>query len=154
MQMRGKHGKMNGRHGGFTLLEVLLVVVILGMLAALVVPNLITQGDRARINLAKTVVSNGGPIAGAINLYKLHMGRFPDKLEDLTTLPEDPAERAKYGAEPYIPDPESLKDPWGQEVQYKCPGEINKDRFDLYSFGPDMKEGGGDDIGNWTTASR
>ena len=141
------------RARGFTLLEVLLVVVILGMLAALVVPNLITRGEQARRDLAKQIVAGGGTLAGQIDIYRLRMGKYPEKLEDLTRVPDDPELKIKYGPEPYILDPASLKDPWGQELQYKCPGEINTDSCDLYSFGPDMKEGGGDDIGNWTTIS-
>jgi general secretion pathway protein G len=131
----------------------LLLVMILGLLATLVVPNLIYQGDRARLELAKQLVSGGGSLARQIDLYKLHMGRYPDKLEDLTRLPDDPEERKKYGDEPYIKDANSLRDPWDQELQYKCPGEINKDSYDLYSFGPDKKESGGDDLGNWATVS-
>jgi general secretion pathway protein G len=149
--MRGIHQRANGRQGGFTLLEVLLVVMILGMLATLIVPTLWDQGERARRDLAQTQVSDAGPVAGPIRLYKMHMGRYPASLADLTRVPDDPAERARYGDKPYIENPDTLKDPWHQELQYKCPGEFNQDDYDLYSFGPDMKEGGGDDIGNWRT---
>ena len=151
--MRGVHRRVNRRDRGFTLLEVLLVVVILGMLAALVVPNLMGTREKANVDLTKQLVSNGGPLAQQINLYKLYMGRFPETLEELTKVPDDPAEKEKHGPEAYIKDATSLKDAWGQELQYKCPGEINKDSFDVYSFGPDGKEGGGDDIGNWTSLS-
>jgi general secretion pathway protein G len=149
--MRGVNRRVNRRRGGFTLLEVLLVVVILGMLAALVVPNLMGTREKANIDLAKQLVSNGGALATQINLYKMNVGRYPDKLEDLTRVPDDPVEKDKYGTEPYIKDVNSMKDPWGQELQYKYPGDVSKDGYDLYSFGPDMKEGGGDDIGNWPT---
>jgi general secretion pathway protein G len=151
--MRREHRGMNRRHAGFTLLEVLLVVVILGLLASLVVPNLMGTREKANRDLTKQLVANGGPLASQINIYKLYMGHYPEKLEDLTRLPDDPAERDQYGTEPYIKDADSLKDAWGQPLQYKCPGDINKDSFDLYSWGPDMKEGGGDDIGNWTVVS-
>jgi general secretion pathway protein G len=125
--------------------------VILGMLAALVVPNLMGTGEKAKIDLARQLVSNGGALATQINLYKMNVGRYPEKLEELTRVPDDEAEKAKYGTEPYIKDANSMKDPWDHELQYKYPGEVSKEGFDLYSWGPDGKEGGGDDIGNWPT---
>lgn len=148
--MRGMQRRVH-RRGGFTLLEVLLVVVILGMLAALVVPNLIGAQADAQKKLAKQLVGDSGALATQIGLYRMAMGKYPDKLEDLTKVPDDATEKMKYGnnGEPYIKDAKQLKDPWGSELQYKNPGEVRKDSYDLYSWGPDMKEGGGDDIGNW-----
>lgn len=150
--MRGMHKRAN-RRGGFTLLEVLLVVLILGMLAALVVPQFIGTEAKAKRDMAKSQVSGGGPLANAINQYRLAMGEYPQSLEDLTKVPEDPDKKAKYGSTAMI-QPGSLKDPWGNDYQYKYPGEIQKEGFDLYSYGADGKEGGeGDDadIGNWPT---
>jgi general secretion pathway protein G len=141
--------RVTRRRSGFTLLEVLLVVVILGMLAALVVPNLMGTGEKAKIDLAKQLVASGGALGTQIKLYHLNMGKYPEKLEDLCNVPQDEAEKAKYGPKPYIEDPTSLKDPWQNPLQYKNPGDVNKDAYDLYSWGPDGKEGGGDDIGNW-----
>jgi len=152
--MRGVHRRAN-RRGGFTLLEVLLVVVILGMLAALVVPNFIGTETKAKRDLAKSQVAGAGALANAINQYRLAMGEYPKELKDLTQVPEDTEKKAKYGSTPLI-DPKSLKDPWGNDYQYKMPGDHNKDSFDLYSFGADGKEGGeGDDedIGNWNKDS-
>jgi general secretion pathway protein G len=144
------HRRANKR-GGFTLLEVLLVVLILGMLAALVVPSFIGTEAKAKRDLARSQVAGAGALANAINQYRLAMGEYPTALEDLTKVPEDAEKKAKYGSTPMI-QPGSLKDPWQNDYQYKCPGDINKESFDLYSFAADGKEGGeGDDedIGNW-----
>lgn len=152
--MRGMKKKV--RRGGFTLLEVLLVVVILGILAAAVVPNFIGTEDLAKRKMAASQVAAGGALGNAIKLYRTNMGKYPETLADLTKVPDDEAERAKYGSTPLI-EPGSLKDPWGNEYQYKCPGDFNKDSYDLYSFGKDGVEGGeGDDadIGNWSTDQR
>lgn len=149
--MRGM--RKNRRRSGFTLLEVLLVVVILGMLAALVVPNFIGVEAQTKRRTAQSMVSGGGAIATAIKLYRTNMGKYPESLADLTKVPDDSEEAAKYGSTPLI-EPGTLKDPWGNEYQYKCPGDINKDSYDLYSFAEDGQEGGeGDsaDVGNWTT---
>jgi len=149
--MRGVHKRINRRRGGFTLLEVLLVVVILGMLAALVVPNFMgTQAAQER-KIAQQLVASGGALATQIDLFRMNMGRYPESLEELIKVPEDEEERQKYGTEPYIKDPNSLKDPWGNDIQYKQPGDINKNGYDIYSFGPDGKEGGDDVIGNWSS---
>lgn len=152
--MRGMHRRVNRRRSGFTLLEVLLVVVILGMLAALVVPNFMgTQAAQER-KIAQQLVASGGALATQIDLFRMNMGRYPESLEELVKVPDDEEEKNRYGTEPYIKDPNSLKDPWGNDIQYKQPGDMNKSSYDIYSWGPDGKEGGDDDIGNWTTDSR
>lgn len=149
--MRGVHRRVNRRRGGFTLLEVLLVVVILGMLAALVVPNFMGTQQQQEIKITQGLVASGGVLATQIDLFRMNMGRYPETLEELVKVPDDEEDRRKYGSEPYIKDANSLKDPWGNEIQYKQPGDINTASYDIYSYGPDGKEGGGDDIGNWTT---
>lgn len=142
--------KRVNRRSGFTLLEVLLVVVILGMLAALVVPNFMgTQASQEK-KIAQQLVANGGALATQIDLFRMNMGKYPESLKELVEVPEDPEEKSKYGNEPYIKDPNSLKDPWGNDIQYKCPGDINTQSYDIFSWGPDKKEGGDDDIGNWS----
>lgn len=148
--MRGMHRRAN-RRGGFTLLEVLLVVVILGMLAALVVPNFMGTQAAQEVKIARQLVASGGALATQIDLFRMNMGRYPESLKELVEVPEDPVEKAKYGNEPYIKDANSLKDPWGNDIQYKQPGDMNKSSYDIFSWGPDKKEGGDDDIGNWST---
>lgn len=133
----------------FSLLEVLLVVVILGILAAFVVPNLIGSSDVAKIGIAKAAVAKGGATALALDLYRTHVGKYPESLKELSEKPSD-EEQAKKWNGPYINDPGALKDPWEHEYQYKCPGEHNQDSYDLWSWGPDGQDGTDDDIGNWT----
>lgn len=137
---------------GFTLLEVILVVVIIGILAAFVVPNLLGEGERAKIGAAKGAVGKSGPIATALRMYKFRMGSYPEELKDLTEPPSDEEAKQKWG-EAYIEDASSLKDPWGHEYQYKKDGEHNGEgSYDLWSTGPDGQDGTDDDIGNWEKA--
>ena len=137
----------------FTLLEILLVVGILALLAAFVVPNLMNSGRRAMIGIAKTAIGGNGPISQALDKYQFDVGVYPETDEGLKALFEMPSsideEDDKWHG-PYLKgDPEELKDPWKNEYQYKCPGDVNEDSFDLWSNGPDGKEGTDDDIKNW-----
>jgi general secretion pathway protein G len=145
--MRGR------RRRGFTLIEVLLVIAILGVLAAFVVPSFIGAGEKARIDAAKIQVSPSGPIAGALDLYRLQMGSYPSTEDGLRALWEKPDsldEDDKWTG-PYINDVKSLIDPWGKnEFQYRSPGEYNEDSYDLWSMGPDKEDGTDDDVTNWT----
>ena len=139
--------------GGFTLLEVLLVVGILALLAAFVMPNLMGRQKQAQINIAETAVGRNGTIANALKNYRLDVGTFPETDEGLAALYEIPDsldEEDNLWKGPYMEgEPEELRDPWGQEYNYRCPGEFHEDSFDLWSNGPDRKEGSDDDIKNW-----
>ncbi|GMU24087.1 MAG: type II secretion system protein GspG [Phycisphaerae bacterium] len=136
------------RRSGFTLLEVLLVVVIIGLLAALVVPQFMGTQRDAEIKIARGIVAPGGNLATQLELFRTHLGRYPEELSELIDKPDD-EEEAKKWAGPYITDPESLKDPWGQELTFKSPGEVNTGGYDLSSNGPDKQEGTEDDITNY-----
>ena len=148
------------RTGGFTLLEVLLVITIIGILAAFVVPRLIGVGDQAKIDIAATAVGKSSNIALALDLFYQKIGRYPTTNEGLKALiekPEDSDEFARWTQ--LISDPNMLKDPWGREYQYSGPdsaqynkpsGEGKQDAYDLWSTGPDRTDGNDDDIGNWT----
>jgi len=131
---------------GFTLLEVLMGIIIIGILAAFVVPNFIGVGDKAKIDLTKSLIESG--LNGALDLYRLHMGRYPESLEDLVNKPEDEEEAEKW-AGPYIKDLSKLKDAWGHELRYEYPGTYNEDSYDLSSAGPNGQFGDDDDITNW-----
>jgi len=141
------------RREGFTLLEVLMVIAILGLLAMLVVPNVMGRGEKAKIDMAKATVAKSGPIAQALKMYRMDVGTYPSTEEGLQALVERPdsipEDSDKWGPEPYIEDPETLKDPWGNEYQYRYPGEFNEKGYDLWSLGPDGEDGTEDDIGNW-----
>ena len=132
---------------GFTLIEIMVVVVMLGILAALVAPNVIRRIDDARVTKARQDIR---AFETALNLYRMDNFRYPTTeqgLEALVKQPLDPNIRNwKQGG--YI---DSLrKDPWGNEYQYAQPGRQNANSFDLSSIGPDGKAGTEDDFGNWT----
>jgi general secretion pathway protein G len=132
----------------FTLLEVLMVVVIIGLLAAAIVPSLFGTEEGARKKLADAAIRAG---LGGIDRYRLDMGHFP-RSEDggLTALIETPSDEqeAKKWNGPYV-KPDGLRDPWGNEYVYEYPGRYNEGGYDLSSPGPDGQPGNDDDITNW-----
>ena len=140
--MRNRNDKRLRR--GFTLLELLLVLVILGVLAALVVPKFAGRSQQARETAAKTDVST---LEGSIGAFEIDNGRYPSTEEGLASLTAQPSSLDSWKG-PYLQRPIE-KDPWGQPYVYKNPGQKSISGFDLYSFGPDGRDGGDDDIGNW-----
>jgi general secretion pathway protein G len=140
--------RRRNRRSGFTLLEILIVVGIIALLAAFVVPNLMGAGNQARIDLAKSAVdTSNGPIATALNLYKLAMGEYPAELKQLSERPDN--DEQKKWAGPYL-DPTKLKDPWGEEYRYRQESQTEgADKYDLWSKGPDKQDGSEDDITSW-----
>ena len=125
----------------FTLVEMLLVVTIIGILAALVIPRIAGTSERARVTAAQTDI-NGG-IKTALGNYEVDNGTYPRTLQDLLTQPGT----ARNWHGPYL---ENLPvDPWGQPYVYRFPGRHNPAGYDLLSVGLDGKEGTPDDIGNW-----
>ena len=137
-----------GRRSAFTLIELLLVLVILGALAAIVVPKLAGRGEEAKIKAAKSTVRN---IDGALDMFEIDNGRYPTSDEGIKALVEAPQNVKNWkeylkGGMP--------KDPWGQDFVYRYPGQYNKSGPDVLSMGPDMKEGGNDDIDNWSPAQQ
>lgn len=134
---------------GFTLLEVMVVVVILGILAALVVPKIISRPDEARIIAAKQDIAT---LVQALKLYRLDNRRYPTTEQGLQALVSRPATSpvpANWKAGGYL---ERLpRDPWGNPYQYLNPGVHAE--IDIYSFGADGAPGGDAhdaDIGSWT----
>lgn len=125
---------------GFTLIEVMVVIVILGILAALIVPNVIGQSDKARVGTTKSVLST---TASALDLFKLDNSRYPTTQEGLDALIHKPASAKTWPNGGYIKGG-LPKDGWGADLQYISPSSDGKP-FDLYSFGSDGKEGGDDD---------
>jgi general secretion pathway protein G len=136
------------RAGGFTLIEIMVVVVILGILAALVAPNVIRRIDDARVTKAQQDIR---AYETALNLYRMDNFRYPTTeqgLQALVTRPADPNIRNwKEGG--YIDG--LKKDPWGNDYAYIAPG--TRGDYDLYTLGADGQPGGEGpdaDIGNWT----
>jgi general secretion pathway protein G len=125
----------------FTLTEIMLVVVIIGILAALVIPRIAGSSERARVTAATTDI-NGG-IKSALGQYEVDNGFYPKSLQDLLVQPGN----AKNWHGPYL---DSMPvDPWGNKYIYYYPGKHTPGSYDLLSMGPDQKEGTDDDIGNW-----
>lgn len=127
------------RASAFTLIELLLVLVILAILAAVVVPKFTGRTEQARQSAAKADISN---LKVALSTFETDNGRFPTTEEGLRALVEKPADLSNWKHQ-YIEKVPT--DPWGHDYIYRIPGTSNKE-FDLFSMGPDGHEGGGDDI--------
>ena len=138
----------NKKQGGFTLIEIMVVVVILGILASVVVPRIMDRPDTARITKARLDIQS---LEGALNQYRLDNFVYPTTEQGLEALVEKPSgdpEPTNWNKGGYV---KSLpNDPWNRPYLYLSPGE--KGEFDLYSLGADGQSGGEDasaDIGNW-----
>ena len=117
---------------GFTLIELMVVVIIIAALAGMVVPHLWPVTDEAKKNIAKGDLAN---ISVALKLYHLRNGHFPSTEDGLKALVPDCLEK-------------KARDPWKREYQYRCPGVRNASGFDLWSQGPDPQSEA-DDVSNW-----
>lgn len=131
---------------GFTLIELLLVLVILATLAAIVTPRFARRGEQARITAARTQIAQ---FEVALDAFEIDCGRYPTTTEGLRALVERPASDDEGWQGPYL-SKAVPSDPWGGEYFYRYPGQYNREGYDLYSFGPDRRQGGGDDITNWS----
>jgi len=134
---------------GFTLIEIMVVVVIIGLLAAVIVPQVMGRVDEARITKVKGDVQM---LETALSMYRLDTARYPTSQQGLLALvtkPEDPAVR-NWKSGGYLS--RVSKDPWGNEYRYAYPGQKGRE-YDLYSLGPDGQEGTDetdkDNVGNW-----
>jgi general secretion pathway protein G len=139
--MRAIHRR--SRQSAFSLIELLLVLVILAVLAAVVVPKFTNRTEQARITAAKTDISM---YSTALDAFEVDNGRFPSGDEGLDALVRNPGNLPNW-KNPYIGQVKN--DPWGHPYVYRQPGTNNPNGYDLYSLGPDGKEGG-DDIDNWS----
>ncbi len=129
----------NGKMRGFTLIEVMVVVVILGILAAIIVPNVVGKDERARVETTKASLQS---IASALEMYKLDNHKYPSTQEGLAALVSKPESAQHWAAGGYLKD--VPKDSWGNDFQYVNPGPDGKP-YDLFSFGADGAPGGDGD---------
>ena len=129
---------------GFTLVEMLLVLLILATLAAIVIPKFTGRSKQARETAAQTQISG---FSTALDAFEVDNGYFPTTEDGLAPLLEQPKE-AKNWRGPYLKQAIPL-DPWGNPYVYECPGKNNPKGYDLMSMGADSKSGTDDDIKNW-----
>ncbi|MEG0868832.1 MAG: type II secretion system major pseudopilin GspG [Hafnia sp.] len=138
------------RQRGFTLLEIMVVIVILGVLASLVVPNLMGNKDKAD---RQKVVSDLVALESALDMYKLDNNRYPTTEQGIQALIDKPSaqpEPRNYPKGGYIR--RLPQDPWGGSYQLLSPGQHSE--IDIFSFGQDGIPDTEDDIGNWTIGNR
>lgn len=133
------------RSSGFSLIEVMVVLVIIGIMAAMVAPSIMGNQEKAQLKKAAVDINN---LEGALQMYKLDNNMFPTSeqgLEALVNAPTIEPLPRNYSSDGYIqrlPD-----DPWGNPYVLISPGEVG--RIDIFSYGPDRQPGTEDDIGNW-----
>jgi len=134
---------------GFTLVELLLVLVILGTLAALVLPKFTGRTEQARVTAAQTQIATFGT---ALDSYEVDTGSYPSGSAGLQYLIVPPSEVSGWRG-PYLKSDIPL-DPWGQAYLYEFPGRLNPSGYDLRSAGPDGQNNTADDIVNGTASTR
>lgn len=128
---------------GFTLIEIMLVVIIIGALVAMVVPRFAGRGEQAKVAAAKADIQAN--IATGLKLYELDNGNYPSTEDGLSALLVKPPSSTSWTG-PYIE--RKPLDPWGREYKYKSPGDHRSADYDLYSLGKDGIESA-DDVKNW-----
>ncbi|KMT64611.1 type II secretion system major pseudopilin GspG [Catenovulum maritimum] len=136
---------MNRKQQGFTILEIMVVLVIIGILAGMIAPNFLDKGEEARIKKAATDIVS---LEQAMDMYKLENHRYPTTEQTLSALVEEPTFEPipkKYPENGYIK--RLPKDPWDNDYILVSPGENGK--IDIFSVGPDGEADTEDDIGNW-----
>jgi general secretion pathway protein G len=142
-----KEMKTQRQSGGFTLIEIMVVVIIIGVLAATIIPQFIGVKEDAKVSAAKSHVAE---LEAALERFFVHMDRYPTAEEGLKILVEAPTAEDKKWRGPYIK--QLRTDPWGNDYQYRFPGVHHTTSFDVWSRGADGADGGegpNADIGNW-----
>lgn len=128
---------MTRPRNGFTLLELLVVLAIMGLLAAIVAPQVIRYLGSSRSQTAKVQITN---IAAALDQFQVDVGRYPSPEEGLNALVKPAASAVNWNG-PYLSSASGLNDPWGTGYLYRIPGKTGKP-FDVLSLGADHAEGG------------
>ena len=141
--MHRRNGNCIANRSGFTLLELLVVVAIIGLLAALVGPRVFGHISKSEVTTTKAQIE---ALGRALESYRIDVGHFPDATQGLAALVVRPAEAAKWHG-PYLLKEVPL-DPWGHAYQYKIPGSHGE--YDIVSFGSDGTQGGTGDAADIT----
>jgi general secretion pathway protein G len=142
------------RAHGFTLIEIMAVVLIMGLLMGLVGVSVFSQVDKARVTTAQVKIKQ---LENALEFYRMDNSRYPTTEQGLRALIEEPSGSKSYPPGGYLQKKEALKDPWEEPFQYESPGQHNARTFDIWSLGADSAPGGSDldsDIGNWSEDER
>ncbi len=136
---------------GFTMIEIMLVVIIIGVLAAMVIPSLAGRGEQARKSAAKADIDAN--LSAALDLYEIENGKYPTTDQGLESLLQKPTASPvpENWNGPYLKKKKMPLDPWSREYVYVSPGNHNQDDYDLSSLGSDGVESK-DDITNWANA--
>lgn len=134
---------------GFTIIEILMVLAILGLLVGVLLSNVTHSFGSAKISVAKLFVQQ--TMRTSLTRYDIDMGSYPTTEDGLQSLIKAPADKADRWQGPYLDAPNGKLplDPWGHDYKYVSPGVHNKDSYDLWSVGPDGVDGTADDVGNW-----
>ncbi|HWA88831.1 MAG TPA: type II secretion system major pseudopilin GspG [Rhizomicrobium sp.] len=138
--------KKSRLESGFTLLELLVVLAIMGMLAAIIAPQVIKYLGTSRTQTAKVQINN---VMSALELFRLDVGRYPTQQEGLESLVVGPPTAQNWNG-PYLKKDSALKDPWGTPYQYQIPGQHGE--VDVFTLGQDKAPGGtgeAQDVGSW-----
>jgi len=138
--------KIRRREAGFTLLELLVVLAILGLLAAIIAPQVIKYIGTSKTQTAKVQVQN---VVAALELFRLDVGRYPTPQEGLPALVTAPNSATGWNG-PYLKKESALVDPWGNPYLYKVPGDHGE--VDVFTLGSDKAPGGtgeAQDVGSW-----
>jgi len=139
---------MSSSRRGFTLIEIMTVVVLISLLAAMAGMRLVGNANRAKVKIARAVVK--GMLSTALDNFYVDNSFYPTTeqgLEALVEKPTIPPEPTDYADDGYLKEIEL--DPWNMPYQYVCPGTHNEKGYDLWSMGPDRHSGTADDIVNW-----
>lgn len=138
---------------GFTLIEIMLVVIIIGILVAMLVPNIAGRSEQARKTAARTDIESN--LSTALDLYKMDIGQYPTTEQGLSALISMPTASpvpAQWNG-PYLKKKKVPKDPWGRDYVYASPGVHNPESYDLSSLGASGTEGS-DNVNNWEAESK
>jgi len=136
-------------NAGFTLIEIMAVVLIIGLLSTIVGVSIFAQVDKGRITAASVQIAN---LESVLELYRMDNAHYPTTEQGLMALVNEPEDARSYPQGGYLQKGRVPEDPWGNPYEYEQPGQNNPHTFDLWSYGADGKSSGDGvdaDIGNW-----